>query len=126
LKDVVLGVESFNVCILLVLVNFGFLKRIEFRSTLNVGDGYACGSTSKMLGIHGIDCVMQDCNIQGGRLLHLQNNFGLNIVKGPTTIEACRLDTRLEVRFNGSGNEVVVSKIQMQDMQQQMNITTGM
>jgi hypothetical protein len=69
LKDVVLGVESFKVCIILFLVNFGFLERIEFKSTLNVGNGYACGSTSNMLGIHGIDCVVHDCNIQGGRLL---------------------------------------------------------
>jgi hypothetical protein len=47
-------------------------------------------------------------------------------MKDPTTIEACGLDTRLEAKFNGSGNEVVVSKIQMQEMQQQMNITIGM
>jgi hypothetical protein len=114
----VLGVESFRVCILLVLVNFGFLKRIEFGSTSNVGDGYACGNTLNMLGILGIDCVVQDCNIQGGRLL--------DIMRDPTIIEACGLNTRLKMRFNGSGNEVVVSKIQMQDMQQQMNITTGM
>jgi len=79
-----------------------------------------------MLGIHGIDCVVQDCNIQGGSFLHLQNNkFCLNIVKDLTTIEACGLDTRLETRFNGSGNEVM-SKIQMREMQQQMNITTWM
>jgi short-subunit dehydrogenase involved in D-alanine esterification of teichoic acids len=47
-------------------------------------------------------------------------------MREPTTIGASGLDTRLEARFSGSGNEVVVSKIQMQKMQQQMNITIGM
>jgi hypothetical protein len=76
LKNVVLGLASFRVCILLVLVNLGFLRRIEFGSTLNIRGGYACGNTWKVLGIHGIDSIVQDCSIQGG-LLHLQTNFSI-------------------------------------------------
>ncbi len=58
LKDMVFEVASFRVCVLLVLVNFGFLKRIEFGSTLNIQDGYARWNTWKVLGFHGIDSIV--------------------------------------------------------------------
>jgi len=103
LKNVVLGVASFKVCIILVLVKFGFLRRIEFGSTLNIRGGYAYGNTWKMLGIHGIDFIVQDCSIPKRTFAFAKQLFqlkpiGLDIVKDPTTIEAYMLDTRFEAR----------------------------